>query len=1370
MSLVVDRGTLELADLEIVKSRRLDLAGELEVHGSLGAISGVWRGGCTLTGTGLSVAGQDLAAAQGVATYGPGGLAFRVDGKGRGAWVAEGSVSRASEGGLDATVILDAVQLNLTEEFGTEAHAALSGSARVRGPVDALERLELEGNVSESALILGDRTFRTGESAPVTLESGRFSLGPLRIVGDDTDVELQLTYDSIRDELDSGAGGFFDLGALGVWLPAVRASGRVELAAQAVGPLDRPDFSGALRSNDSRIRWLGFPQALDELSFTLRLDRQQAELLDLRARMGNGEIRGDGAAEFEGFRVGSFAARIRGANVRLLYPEGFRGIYEGDLTLSGTEDSARLSGRIELLRGLYDQGFALGLSESSSREYAPVGAESMPDVALDVDLLADGNVWVRNRLAEVESNLELHLGGTLARPEVTGRVWLVEGGKLSYRGVEYQLRTGSVDLVATDRLDPYLTLEADTVVEDYTILLRIEGTLDRFEYELTSEPPLGTEEIIALLTTGQTLEQIDSAGGSSFTGDVAANYFAGAVTDRLEEEIRRVLRLSRLRIDPLLLQGTADPTTRVTVGQEVADDLYVIFSAELGGDRERQIYQMEWLATGKIGFTAERDNLGGVGGSIRYRDRFWLHRPGDRESAVPMQLTPASPESERARLVSIDVEGIPDEEWAEIETVIPVHVGEAFSRSAAFSGVEAIRGYYVRRGWIESQVDARVTPESDGFSVVFQVDPGPQTEVRFDGVSQKEERRLRTLLQGFWTESVFSEDLYADSVQLIVKYFHERGFYTVDVFHVLDVEDDRQVVTFDIDRGQPVRVTYLTILGGEEIEQERVRKQMLTRSSTWLSKRPLVPEVLDDDVQAIRNLYRDQGFLSAKVSSPRIRLATNGRAADVELEIDAGPVYSVSEVRFPDEPFTPDEYREWAEFGPGDVFSKRRLLGAEGRIRGALDTRGYPDARVRGRVELDGTLATVAFEVEAGGFKRFREVVVRGNRRTREKVIRRELGIVPGDLVSREKLLAAQQRLNRLGLFRSVRLTYGPIDDADPAAHKLDVAVEEMAPFSTHVGLGYDSEIRTRVNFAVTNHNLAGYDRVLSVQGFLSGPEKRLALVGQEPRLFALRLPATLNLAWQESERDGFSQTRVGGAVRVDRRFTPVWAGHARYGLDRVTLSDVTDPTAVVEEKLEDLRLGSVGVAMTRVTYDSPFTPTQGALVDLAAALFSRPLLSEASFVALNASAAGVHTFPSGVAAAGAVRVGLAFPFGDTDVVPISERFFAGGSNSLRGFARDSVGPKTDAGTPTGGESLFVINGEFRIPVWRQVHGVIFYDIGNVYATVSDMNLTELRKVLGAGVRLETPIGPFRLEYGRKLDQKEGESAGELYLSIGNPF
>jgi outer membrane translocation and assembly module TamA len=147
-----------------------------------------------------------------------------------------------------------------------------------------------------------------------------------------------------------------------------------------------------------------------------------------------------------------------------------------------------------------------------------------------------------------------------------------------------------------------------------------------------------------------------------------------------------------------------------------------------------------------------------------------------------------------------------------------------------------------------------------------------------------------------------------------------------------------------------------------------------------------------------------------------------------------------------------------------------------------------------------------------------------------------------------------------------------------------------------------------------------------------------------------------------------------------------------------------------------------------------------------------------------------VKTFENRTQLAGALRLGLEWPFGDTPIVPISERFFTGGHDTLRGFARDTVGPKDPSGLPTGGEAMIVANLEYRYRIWRLLVGDVFYDTGNVFWRVGDMNLGELRHVLGLGFRLETALGPIRLEYGWKVDREPGETPGEFYLSLGNAF
>jgi outer membrane protein assembly complex protein YaeT len=1035
----------------------------------------------------------------------------------------------------------------------------------------------------------------------------------------------------------------------------------------------------------------------------------------------------------------------------------------------------RLGGRLELARGVYDKSFELGSWVGhATREYDPREPEdAFGEVELDIDLTAAGGVWVRNDLAEIETGGDLHLGGTILRPEITGRLWMLEGGEIVFRDVRYRVQSGSLDFLELDRINPYLRLRAETSVEEYRVFLRVDGTLDRFEYELTSDPSLPTQDIIALLATGRTLEQISpeaGAGSGPFSGDLAANYFAGALTGPFERQLERLLGLERVRINPLLVEGEADPTTRVTVGEEVADDVFVTVSLDLG-QRERQIYEVEWRATRKFSFGAYEDTVGAIGGDLRYTDRFWWPAPAPaREGAAPPPEA-GEPTSAPPRLSSVQIRGVGAEELERLRNLLPLRVGEPFSRAAMFEAVEAIKRHLVRAGRIEASVTATSVLDGSRADIAYDVAPGPVVSVVIEGATPKEQRKLRDGLEALWIESVFPEDLYRDSADRIREFFHARGHFAVDVQIAEERADQGKRVRFIIDRGLPVRVEDVVILGAEQLPQDRIRRQLLTRPASALARRVLVPATLADDLRAIVALYRDEGFLRVRVAEPRIRLSSSADAAVVELEIHEGPRFTVSEIRVPtDLPFAPADLRAWADLAPGTVYSRSRLLQAESNLRNRIDERGYPGVRVRGRAELAEDSVAVLFEIEPGAFQTLGRIAISGNRFTRDKVIERELGLKVGDALSREQLLQSQHRLYQLGIFRNVRITHRPQEEGDATRQLVEVVVDESPPLATSFGAGYDTENGPRFSFSVTNENLAGHDRVLGIQGKASAVERRLQLIGREPRLFTERLPTLFSVSWAEREEIGFTEQRRGAALRVDRRFQERWTGYARYSVERVDLSDIEDPEAVQEERVQDLRLGGVELAVIRATLDHPLLPRQGTRSSASLRVFAEPLLSEASFVQGAVQATGLHTSRGGLTLASAIRMGLAAPFGASEEVPISERFFAGGDTTLRGFPRDEVGPKTEAGTPLGGEALLLFNTELRLPILGSLKGVLFYDAGNVYPEISDLDPTDLRHVLGAGLRYETAIGPLRLEYGRKLDREEGESSGELFLAIGSAF
>jgi outer membrane protein assembly complex protein YaeT len=1145
------------------------------------------------------------------------------------------------------------------------------------------------------------------------------------------------------------------------------------------GPWDDLEPSGTLELENGRVHLLGFPDPLNAVELRMRVERGEVVLDGARAVLGGGEVTATGGAKLDGLAVEDYKVDLEVTNTRVRYPADFKGVYDGTLSLRGGPADATLSGEIHLGRGLYEKDFDFTrVFRARSREYAPGDRVEVPvRLFLDVDLHADGDVWIRNRMVDLESAMDLHLGGEIRRPEFTGRVWLEEGGEVRYRGVDYRIQTGSLDLMEVQRINPHVEIRAETTIGEYAIFLHVQGTLDRLRYSLTSDPSLSPQDIIALLTTGRTLETLSTGSDdlkAGFTGDVVTNYFASALTQPFERQLEKLLHLEQVRVDPLLIEGEADATTRLTLGKEVTDDVLVVYSTNLN-QSGTDIYRMQWKATRRLRLSLESGVAGGVGSDLRYTRRFWFKRPEDEEGGSgtePARSVATSPETpgETVGLLRIDGAGA---EAANLIDRLPLRSGGPFTRATMLEGSLAIRRYFVNEGRIEARVVTRASPRPAGvIDVVYSVEPGPKVKVEFEGVRRKDAKRLRKRLERLWLESIFPEELHNDAVTEILSYFNERGYYAADVVRRDELVDGIKVVKFDVDSGKPVGVAAVNLEGVESVPEVEVRRQMLTRTSTALSRNELVPSVLDEDIGAIRTLYREHGFLEVSVDPPRIQLSADGESAEVNLRIREGPRFLIGEVAAPEGlPFPAEQLVAWSGLETGQVFRPGGLVEAESALRVELDERGYPDARIASQVGIRDQRVDIGLDVVTGELKRVGTIEIVGNHKTRNRVIERELLLEPGDLLSRDRLLQIQHRLYSLGIFRSVRVGLTPLDGVDPSLQKVTVRVEESPPQRMIFGVGYNTETGLRGSFSLSNSNVRGHNRRMAVQGGASEINKRIEWIGEDPRLFGRRdLQGLVDVSWLETEQVSFDERRLSVAVRIAQKLNERWGHFVRYNFQNVDLLNLLDLGAAAEQRVEDLALGNLGYGAVRSTQDDFFTPSRGTYLSSEVRVFAPVFKSDESFTRLYTQAGGVKTFENRMQLASALRLGLEWPFGDTQDVPISERFFTGGHDTLRGFARDTVGPKDSTGLPTGGEAMIVANLEFRYPIWRLLVGDVFYDTGNVFFTTGDVNLGELRHVLGLGFRLETALGPIRVEYGWKVDREPGETPGELYLSLGNAF
>jgi outer membrane protein assembly factor BamA len=475
----------------------------------------------------------------------------------------------------------------------------------------------------------------------------------------------------------------------------------------------------------------------------------------------------------------------------------------------------------------------------------------------------------------------------------------------------------------------------------------------------------------------------------------------------------------------------------------------------------------------------------------------------------------------------------------------------------------------------------------------------------------------------------------------------------------------------------------------------------------------------------------------------------------------------------------------------------------------------------------DGARADIVFKIVEGPQTIVEHIFVTGNLKTKPAVILRELQLQAGGPLGLEELTESRRRLSALGLFRRIQIA--AISHGDPSLRDVVVTVEE-APQTTIAGGGgleIDRRLRStgventaaeryefapRGFFEVGRRNLGGRDRSANLytrvslrpdtesgkSNPLGFPEYRVVGTYREPRAFGSFGDFVATAAIEQGVRTGFNFKREGFNTEMTHRLSATIRGSARYALATTKVFDFEEsqldtPLLTIDRVFPQVRLSSVIGGLSRDTRDDVLEPQHGMLLAAEGTLAARAIGSEVGFT---------KTFLQGFAyknlgrphlvAAGGVRLGLSNPFSrivegvdengvpqsvEVRELPASERFFAGGDTTIRGFSLDSVGTPatiTPAGFPKGGDAVIILNAELRVPVYGPVGGVIFADGGNVFARARNLSLAELRGSVGLGARYRSPIGPIRIDVGFKLDRRNIgatlESRYALHFSIGQAF
>lgn len=629
------------------------------------------------------------------------------------------------------------------------------------------------------------------------------------------------------------------------------------------------------------------------------------------------------------------------------------------------------------------------------------------------------------------------------------------------------------------------------------------------------------------------------------------------------------------------------------------------------------------------------------------------------------------------------------------------------------------------------------------------------------------------------TNTVLNIEKIKESMDEIRKFYSSKGYYATKVNYEIDYEEGYEAsVKFLIDEPEKAYVTKIAFTGNKTFKDSMLKGFMRTREKDmfyWFTGSGILDEeALDDDRKNIEAFYNDNGYVRVKVGVPDVKISKDGKTMSLTLPVEEGNIYKVGSVDFSgdilfDKEVMNKELRSKTDNTFRSTMFQRDVI----RLNDFYQDKGYAFCEISPLTLIDDETqkVNITFDIKKNEEIFINRINVLGNTKTRDKVVRRELRIVEGERFSATNLKKSQKRLRNTTFFKNADFKIIKTDEPDKI--NTDITVEEKPTGTLSAGVGYSSYDKLILSGNVSQENFMGTGRKLYLTASVGAITQQFNFTYLEPYIFDLNMSAGLSIFNFGRIMDTYDYNTWGGSVSLIRPLTDDIKGSVRYRYETTSVTNIsTTASTYIQDQAGTLTTSSMTFALGENTIDDILNPHIGINTNVSFELAGGPFAGDNYFyrtIAFYGKYIPAGFWDSTFFVRG--TAGMIQPYGGK-TVPVYEKFYVGGLQTVRGFKYGEAGPLDNTGEVIGGKNELFFNFEWVFPIYKPAgfKGVLFFDAGQAFDDSNGWLLNGVRTSAGFGIRWFSPLGPIRLELGFNLNPRQDERGSVFDFAMGTQY